>query len=151
MNVNTITINQRSAFMPKLSSQASYEVRDKLLTVWGFDGLEWEPLEDKSNLETIFILDNYLKSNDIDSIIKKILEKANEKLYIISGDSKDFEINKSEFTFRLYNAICCDSTFDWVIYCSYHASTTFGGKWLIDYVRRLFDDRQELINDWGTP
>jgi hypothetical protein len=38
---------------------------------------------------------------------------------------------------------------DWVIYCSFYQTVTFGGERLVSQVRKIFSTRPELINVAG--
>lgn len=72
----------------------------------------------------------------------------NQRIYQITEDRIDYEIEFDSFDVNLYETIVSDNSFKWVIYGSHEGTLTFGGVKLVDFVKSLFLDKQEKLNKW---
>lgn len=132
----------------RLKGEEAKQIRQKLLDAWNYDGSYWEPLDNKSPKPTVFIMKDNVTNADIQKIIQVVANKADEKIFSISEDKIDYEIEIDTFNPDLYETICCDNTFEWVVYGSHESTIAFGGIWLTEAVRQIFSDRQDKLNKW---
>lgn len=139
-------VTDKLPYKRKLRNEESNQIRQKLLETWNFGGNYWHPIGDKSPNPTIFLMLNCLTELDIEEIIKKIAVNTEKKLYIFNEYREDYEIEIDSLSIDLSETICFDKTYNWVIYCSHEMTITFGGDWLIDFVRKLFVDRGSQLN-----
>jgi hypothetical protein len=148
-NLESVLNIQPLPYERKLSVEESEMIRNKLLENWNFDGDYWEPLNKKSPKPTIFLMDdNFIDTdkNEIEKTIKAHL--MSDKLFVITEDRIDYEIETTLLDIDLYETIICDSTFEWVVYGSHESTIAFGGDFLIDKLNQLFDSRKEKLNKW---
>lgn len=133
----------------RLGEDESELVRGKLLEIWNFDGDYWEPLDEKSPKPTIFLMDDNFTDTDkieIEKTIKAHLKS--DKLFVITEDRIDYEIESELLDVDLYETIICDNTFEWVVYGSHESTIAFGGDFLIDKLNELFVNRKDKLNKW---
>ncbi len=132
----------------RLTKDESKQIRQTLLKKWNFEGNYWEPLEELSPTPTIFLMKNNLTDNDYEKIIEEIKKHADNKLYEITEDGSDAEIEFSFFHPDCYETIYCDRDCEWIVYGSHEGTVAFGGTWLLDFIRQLYSDRQDKLNKW---
>lgn len=133
----------------RLSEEESEQVRKQLLENWNFNGNYWEPLDNKSPKPTIFLMDDNIEQSDKQEIEKSIKENVKtDKIFVITEDRIDYEIEIEQLSIDLYETIICDKTFEWVVYGSHESTTAFGGDFLIDKVNQIFENRKEKLNKW---
>ncbi len=151
--VNSRTIDNISEVGPlpyrrRLTDKEMLSVRKKLLEIWNFDGDYWNPLEDKSPTETVFLMKGNLTNDDSNKIVEFLISSVNNRIYEITEDRIDYEIEFDTFGFDHYETIVTDNSFKWVIYGSHEETLTFGGTKLVAFVKLLFKDRHEKLNKW---
>lgn len=151
--INSRTIENISQIKPlpyrhRLTDQEMILFRKQLAVIWNYDGEYWNPLDDKSPKETIFIMKEHLTDNDSKQIVNFISANSNKRLFEITEDSIDYEIEHDSLDIDLYETLLTDRTFEWVIYGSHEGTITFGGAFLIEFVKNLFAGRQEKLNKW---
>lgn len=133
----------------RLSEEESEQVRKQLLECWNYDGDYWEPLENKSPKPTIFLMNDNIESSVKQEIEKSIKENIKtDKIFVITEDRIDYEIEIEQLSIDLYETIICDKTFEWVVYGSHESTTAFGGDFLINKLNQLFESRKEKLNKW---
>jgi len=151
--VENVTANDLQAIEPlphrrRLTKEESEQVRQALFERWNFQGNYWEPLEEISPKPTIFLMKDNIADNDYEQIIAEIQKHADNRLFEITEDASDAEIEFSLFHPDCYETIYCDKSFEWIIYGSHEGTVAFGGTWLLDFIRKLYTDRQERLNKW---
>jgi hypothetical protein len=151
--VNSMTIKNMSEVEPlpyrhRLSNEEMLFIRERLLVIWNYDGDYWNPLDEKCPVETVFVMKDYLHQDDYNKIVAHLISISKSRIYEVSEDRVDYEIEFDSFNPDLYETIVSDNTFEWVIYGSHEGTLTFGGKLLTDFVKNLFAYRQELLNKW---
>lgn len=133
----------------RLSEKESEQVRKKLLENWNFDGDYWEPLDNKSPKPTIFLMDDNIEQSDKQEIEKILKENVKtDKIFVITEDRLDYEVEIEQLSIDLYETIICDKTFEWVVYGSHESTTAFGGDLLIKKLNQLFENRKEKLDKW---
>lgn len=151
--VSSTTIENISEVEPlpyrhRLTDTEMLSVRKQLLKHWNFDGNYWNPIDDKSPKETVFLMEDNLTDEDRKKIVDYLISNSNERLYVVTEDRIDYEIEFDSFEIDLYETIVTDKTFEWVIYGSHEETITFGGIALINFIKSLFADRQDKLNKW---
>ncbi len=148
-NLESVQNVEQLPFERKLTDEESESIREQLLKSWNFDGDYWEPLDNKSPKPTIFLMDDNIEKPDKEEIEKTIKEHINsDKLFVITEDRIDYEIEIGLLDIDLYETIICDNTFEWVVYGSHESTIAFGGDFLIDKLNQLFENRKEKLNKW---
>jgi hypothetical protein len=132
----------------RLKKEESDQIRQALLEKWNFEGNHWEPLEELSPEPTIFLMKDNITDSDYKQIINKIIEHCDTKLFEITEDGSDAEIEFSLFHPDCYETIYCDKGLDWIVYGSHESTVAFGGVRLLDFIQNLYADRQDKINMW---
>lgn len=132
----------------RLTKEESEQVRQALLENWNFQGDYWEPLEELSPKPTIFLMKCNITDSDNEQILEEIKKHGDSKLFEITEDGSDAEIEFSLFHPDCYETIYCDRTFNWIVYGSHESTIAFGGTWLLDFIRQLYSDRQDKIDKW---
>ena len=132
----------------RLTNQESEQVRQSLLEKWNFQGNYWEPLEELSPEPTIFLMKDNIADTDYEKIIEEIHKHADKKLFEITEDGSDAEIELYLFHPDCYETIYCDTSYNWIVYGSHESTVAFGGTWLLDFIRRLYANRQNQLNKW---
>lgn len=132
----------------RLTDQEMILVRKQLADVWNYDGDYWNPLDDKCSKETVFVTEDNLTEDDNRKIVEFIVANSSKRLFVVTEDRIDYEIELDSFNLDLYETIVTDKSFSWVIYGSHEDTLTFGGTELVDFIKTLFSDRQEKLNKW---
>ncbi|MBI0400423.1 hypothetical protein [Cyclobacterium marinum] len=132
----------------RLKDDEQEKIRQVLTDKWRVDGY-WVPLiESSPEVTTIFLDKENLTEKDETQIANFIKQKAEGRLYEITEEQLDYEIDRSEFDIDCYETFYCDITFNWLVYGSHEGTLAFGGKELLDFVQQVFADRKEMINNW---
>lgn len=147
-SIDSLKLIVRLPYRRRLKEEESNNVRKNLLDKWGYDGELWEPLQNKSPEQTLFIMKGNLTDSDCERISHTIKEKASSRLFEITEDNKDAVIDISEFDLDCYETIYCDNSFQWVVYGSHESTVAFGGAWMLDFIEQLYSDRKELLNKY---
>lgn len=148
-NQETVKYTKPLPYRRKLSQSESENLREKLLTIWNFDGYVWNPLQNKSPKPTVFLsYENVTRKDEkeIKNIVKNLL-KTN-RLYKVSETLIDYEMEFSLLNINLYEEMIFDDTFEWVIYGSHESTLTFGGDLFTKKIQELYKDRKEKLNQW---
>ena len=145
---NDLGLVEALPYRRKLKDEEAKQIRQQLLDNWNYDGSYWEPLDNRSPKPTVFLMKEIVTQEDIDKIIQIVSEKADKKIFEVSEDRNDYEIEIDSFSPDLYETICFDNSFDWVVYGSHESTIAFGGTWLIEKIGDLFSDRKEKLNLW---
>lgn len=132
----------------RLTDEEMLSVRKQLLEIWNYKGSYWNPLDEKSPKETVFLMEDNLTEKDISKIIEFIKLNSDKRIFEITEDRLDYEIEVDDFDLNLYETIVTDKSFSWVIYLSHEDTVTFGGTELVGFVKLLFINRQEKLNKW---
>lgn len=135
-------------FKRRILETEANAVRQRLLEQWNFDGGYWEPLTNCSPKPFIFFDKSNLTDNDFEKIKQIIVKQASDRLFSVSEERYDYEIDKSEFDPDCYETVYSDKTFDWIIYGSHEGTISFGGTWLLEEIEKQLSDKKELINQW---
>jgi hypothetical protein len=125
----------------KLSKIESKEIREKLFSIWKFDGGYWEHSKDKN--EVIFLMDKYITESDRTKIVEYI-SKHNRKYYTVDEMENDYETEIIEICGC--ETVYTNINFEWIIYISHEMYVAFSGVFLIRFLNDLFSDRMEKIN-----
>jgi hypothetical protein len=123
-------------------------VRKRLADIWNYDENYWNPLDDKCSKETVFVMEDNLTEDDNRKIVEFIVANSSKRLFEITEDRIDYEIEHDSFNLDLYETIVTDNTLNWVVYGSHEDTLTFGGTELVGFIKALFSDRQEKLNKW---
>lgn len=132
----------------RLLEKEASEIRENLLRHWNFDGGYWEPLTSCSPQPFVFFSKDNLTDKDYEKIKKIIADRAESKIYEITEERYDYQIDNSEFDPDCYETIYTDQNFDWIVYGSHEGTVAFGGAWLLTELDRQLSDKKELINQW---
>lgn len=132
----------------RLKQEESKQVRQSLLEKWNFQGNYWEPLEELSPQPSLFLIKDNVADTDYEQILEEIQKHAHNKLFEITEDGSDAEIEFGLFHPDCYETIYCDRTFSWIVYGSHESTIAFGGTWLLDFISQLYADRQDKLNKW---
>lgn len=132
----------------RLTDKEMVLVREQLADIWNYDGNYWNPLDDKCSKETVFLMEDNLTEDDNRKIVEFIVTNSSKRLFEITEDRIDYEIEVDSFNLDLYETIVTDKSFSWVIYGSHEDTLTFGGNVLVGFIKALFSDRQEKLNKW---
>jgi hypothetical protein len=129
----------------KLTQKESKSVLRKLNEVWAFDGGYWNPLENKCRLETIFLMENNFTDTDKEKIID-YLKKKDKRFYTLDENNYDYETEEIEI--NGCETVYTNKKFEWIIYISHERTIAFGGVSLINFIKDIFSERKEKINNW---
>ncbi|MEG5146995.1 hypothetical protein QUB27_30120 [Microcoleus sp. AT8-B6] len=151
--MESVTVNDLQEIEPLpyrriLTKVESEQVRQALLEHWNFQGNYWEPLEELSPKPNIFLMKDNITDSDYEQIIEGIQKRADNKVFEITEDGSDAEIEISLFHPDCYETIYCDKSYEWIVYGSHESTVAFGGTWLLDFIRQLYIDRQDKLNKW---
>jgi hypothetical protein len=135
----------------RLKVEEKQSVRHMLHDTWGYDGDYWEPLEEKSPRETVFILRKHITDDDSVFIKQLLAKKGVRSLYELNETGDDYETDLDGFqsTYTGHEVMYVDETYKWAIYGSHEETVTFGGEWLITSIKDRFKDRGNVLNSWN--
>ena len=89
-----------------------------------------------------------MNENDFQKIKDIVLNQPDNRIYEISEQRYDYEIDKSEIEPDCYEIIYTDVNFEWIIYGSHEGTIAFGGEWLLNELDKQLSDKIELKNKW---
>ncbi len=136
------------AYRRRLKEDESQKVRQILFEQWNFQGDYWEPIEKLSPKPTIFLMKDIITKKDYSLIMEEIKKQVKGNLLELTEDGSDSEIEFSLFHPDCYETIYCDRTFEWIVYGSHEGTLAFGGDGLLNFIRHLFNGRQDELNKW---
>ncbi|WP_315824024.1 hypothetical protein [Paraflavitalea speifideaquila] len=151
--IEGLTVADLSSIEPlpyrrRLNEEESKQIRQALFEKWNFQGNYWEPLESLSPEPVIFLMKSNISESDYKQIINEIQQHTDNKLFEITEDGSDAEIEFSLFHRNCYETVYCDRSMEWIIYGSHESTIAFAGTWLLDFINQLFADRKDKLNKW---
>lgn len=139
----------RLPYRRRLKDDERKKVREELKSKWDFNGNYWFPLSEiRPDIKTIFVLKEYLTTSDFEFIRTTIQMKSPDRLYMLTEEQLDYEIETDEADVDCYETILCDKNTDMLLYGSHEGTLTFGGQYLVDKVLERLGDRRDRINKW---
>jgi hypothetical protein len=123
------------------------DIRNSLHDNWNFDGTYWEPLNNCSTKPFIFFNKENLDIEDFIKIKTAILTHTN-RIYEITEQGYDYEIDNIEFDADCYETVFTDRSFDWIVYGSHEGTLAFGGDWLLTELTNILHSKRDYINKW---
>ena len=145
---NDLLLAEPLPYRRRLKPEEKAQIRKQLFEKWNYDGDYWDPLVDNSPHPIVFVMKANLTDSDYDQIIAFIRANAKSRIFEVTEDGADAEIEFSLFHPDCYETMYFDPTFDWVVYGSHESTITFGGTPLIKFIEELFFDRREKLNKW---
>jgi len=121
-------------------------LRSTLKEKWNFDSNFWDPLTQVAPAEVVFL--NGMAEDKKQAVAMLLSHKLQEPLYLLDCETGLFEIDTDQIFGGSHEGMVFDTSFDWVIYFSHHYTITFGGDWLVDAVKDLYQEQPELLNAW---
>jgi hypothetical protein len=129
----------------KLNKIESKDIYKKLNENWNFDGFSWDHSDNKN--EIMFIMEKYLTEDEKNKIIEYIF-KYDKIFFTIDEMENDYETEIIKIEPYGFDTIYTNLNFSWIIYSSHEGYIVFGGKLLLDYLKKLFSDKVEKINKY---
>lgn len=121
-------------------------LRQVLKEKWHFDSNFWNPLVEASPAEVVVL--NGLTDDKKEALAEYVRQTARQPIYLLECETGLFEIQADQIFAGAYEGMIFDAGLDWVIYFSHHYTTTFGGTELIQFIRQLYQEQPELLNNW---
>lgn len=132
-----------------LEKSDSEKIKSRLNIIWHIKYPYWYPLFNCGRQDVIAFDSDYIENGDKLEIVRKILREHGVKnVYEFREDGNSNQIIDSlhyEFWCSdpyFWNNECFwfDDNMDWIIYVSHEGTTTFGGKWLIEQLKKVWED-----------
>jgi hypothetical protein len=120
-------------------------IYEKLNNIWNYDGGYWNPLKEKSPLEVVYIMENNIFENDKNSIIEYL---ANESKMFYTVDEFGYNYETEIMYLTGSETVYTSKEFNWIIYISHEGTVAFGGQQLINFIKKIFSNRMDKINNW---
>lgn len=142
----------------QLEKDDSENIKSRLDDVWDIKYPYWYPLFDCNRQDVIAFDSEYFENSDKLEIVRKLLRKQGVKnIYEFREDGisnqiidfLDYEFWCSEPYFWNNECFWFDDNMDWIIYVSHEGTITFGGKWLIEQLKKVCVD-WENNTSWDT-
>lgn len=127
--------------------------KTKLFEKWGVESFYWHPLYYSDKPDLIALKKVYWEDKKQSNKIVELLLSHNIKEVIEVRSDKQLTTRKLVNTDMLWNgddyfwnneAFWYDESYEWLIYVTHEDSITFGGKWLVENVKRIWS---EYIDD----
>ena len=131
----------------RLLEDEANQIRKELFKAWNFDGTYWEPLDSRSPHPVVFFNKGNLDKKDFEKI-KQIIVDHNDRIYEITEERWDYEIDNSEFDPRCYETVYTNKTYDWIYYGSHENTVAFSGDWLKNEITKQLSDKSQFQNQW---
>ncbi|MCL2695310.1 MAG: hypothetical protein FWE69_03180 [Clostridiales bacterium] len=145
------TTVKQLGFRRKLGKNESEKIRKKLAEKWNYDG-SWYPIGGNPHEEALYLMEKYITpfEKEINDIIRSI---SLSRYYTIDEFGDDYKRSVADFTIPSYKyvgseTLCCDDTFDWIIYVSHESTISFGGDRLISQIKGLLKDYESRFDVW---
>ena len=124
------------------------QLREQLLAQWGVGKGYWPPLGGPAPCETLHV--EGLEEETAAQLIAIIQDRIIGQVYAFDAGEGIF-VSESA---RIFSRFMIDDTYwfddglEWVVYVSHENTVTFGGDWLLEDVRDVFQDHPENLNPW---
>lgn len=147
IDLNNIIEVEPLPYRRRLAENEAKVVRQNLKKYWNFDGVYWEPLiKDISPKPFYFYSIENLVKSDYENLIKILSKITNDRIYEITEDRLDYEIDISEFDKDSFETIYSDKNNEWIIYISHEGTIAFGGLELMDEFDKSMTDKIDFKN-----
>jgi hypothetical protein len=148
--INTVTpeMLEQTAPLPyrrRLEENEKRDIYQALLERWNYDGGYWDPIENLSPVEIIYIAKADITSADMQAISGFISDHAAPYLLETTEEGIITEISSGEFHLNSAETVFCDCNYQWLIYVSHEATVTFAGEQLLVFIKHLFAGRENLL------
>ena len=140
---------KRLRYQKKLGKHESEKIRKTLLEKWDYNGY-WYPIDRQHCENSLFLMTKYIEPYE-EKIISIINNISSKRFYAIDECGDDYKHSIANFSFPLYDInekMCCDNTFDWVVYGSHESTISFGGDKLITAIKELLKDYESKFDLW---
>ena len=146
--------SQQLPFERRLNNLEAKKLTENLKDLWDFDAWRqnnyyWEPLAKTDNKNPLIYF-NVNIFNDIDlDLLKKIIQKlSGDKIYKLTEEHLDYEIETNEFDTE-YECAYTNMKNDYLIYLSHEGTITFSGKDLLYEIENNFAEKLSFKNPWA--
>lgn len=132
----------------RVRGQKAGQLRERLLTQWGVGKGYWPPLGKAASCETLHV--EGLDDEPAAQLIAIIQNRIIGQVYAFDTSEGIFvsEPDRIFSRFMIDDTYWFDDGLEWVIFVSHENTVTFGGDWLLEEVRDVFQDQPENLNPW---
>jgi hypothetical protein len=141
-----------------LSQTESTQIKSAVSYTWDITKQYWYPLFDCSREDLVAFDSKYVDHDDKINFIKTILQQHGVKnIYEFREDGVvneivdfvDYDFWRSDEYFWNNECYWFSNDMDWIIYISHEETITFGGKWLVDKLKKSWTEWKNNIS-WDT-
>jgi hypothetical protein len=111
---------------------------------WGFECDHWPPLGGKAREEVVFV--DSLDTATETELLRLLQERIQLPVYLLDCEEGFFKIEPDNIFRGAFEGVVFDDGLEWIIYFSHHGTITFGGSWLIDAVKTVYNAHPEKVN-----
>ncbi|SIN64171.1 hypothetical protein [Chitinophaga niabensis] len=128
----------------RLEDAEKSDVYQVLLERWNYDGGYWDPIDNLSPVEIVYLAKAAITSADLQAITGFISSQA-AHLLETTEEGIITEISSGDFHLDCYETVFCDRNYEWLVYVSHESTVTFAGEALLGFVKHLFAGRENLL------
>lgn len=148
--IDTVTPDMLEQTLPlpyrrRLEDTEKSAVYQVLLERWNYDGGYWDPIDNLSPVEIIYLAKAEIRSADFQAISGFIREHAAAHLLEATEEGIITEISSGDFHLDSDETVFCDCNYQWLVYVSHESTVTFAGEALLAFIKRLFAGRENLL------
>jgi hypothetical protein len=141
-----------------LDKNYSEKIKSRLNQVWDIKYQYWYPLFNCDIQDVIAFDSKYFEDSKKLEFVKRLLRNHRVKnIYEFREDGTynqvidffDYEFWHSDPYFWNNECFWFDDNMDWIMYISHEETITFGGKWLIENLKKEYVDWKNNIS-WDT-
>lgn len=149
--IDTVTpeMLEQTAPLPyrrRLEEAEKSAVYQALLERWNYDGGYWDPIENLSPVEIVYLAKADITSADLQAVSGFINDQAAGHLLEATEEGIITEISSGDFHLNSEETVFCDLNYQWLVYVSHEATVTFAGGQLLEFIKQLFAGRESLLH-----
>ncbi len=129
----------------RLGEAEKSTVYQALLERWNYDGGYWDPIENLSPAEVVYLAKADITSADLQAISGFISNHAAPYLLEATEEGIITEISPGDFHLNSEETVFCDCNYQWLVYVSHEATVTFAGEEMLGFLKYLFAERKNLL------
>jgi hypothetical protein len=130
----------------RLEEEEKDDVYQQLLERWNYDGGYWDPVDNLSPVEIVYLSRQAITPDDYQAIAGFISVYAAPYLLEATEEGIITEIAAADLQLDVVETVYCDRNYQWLIYISHEATVTFAGTELLVFFKQLFAGREQLLH-----
>jgi len=132
----------------RVKGEEATVLKQRLRERWNFECQFWDPVSHAAPGEVVYLQQPEALEYK-QQIAAALRQEGQQQFYLLDCENGLFRIEPEEIFDWTHEGMIFSAALDWVIYCSFYQTVTFGGEHLVSQVRKIFSTRPEVLNVAG--